>query len=237
VAPKDKDLEPIKDKKVVERYLRYALDFREKFYCLLDPAPPRFEALLKKLDLENLSLELEITEASYDSLSKGETKRLESLPKDLRLSFAVNDVLYFLHSRLVERRTRQIAVTVDLPMFKLQRRDAVRIKPLESHNASVEVEGKNYLLHDLSASGLSFVVMPDQEREFIPKQLFRSCRLRFTTLDVPVDLEVMGITRMRQEGSQLFKVGFRFLGLTAAVEQHLAREAYLYTHKIWSRWL
>ena len=237
MAPKDKDLEPIKDKKVVERYLRYALDFREKFYCLVDPAPPRFEALLKKLDLENLSLELEITEASYDALSRGETKRLEALPKDLRLSFAVNDVLYFLHSRLVERKSRQISVAVDMPMFKLQRRDAVRIKPLDSHKASVEVEGKNYLLHDLSASGLSFVIMPDQEHDFIPKQLFRSSRLRFTTLDVPVDLEVIGLTIIRQENGALFKVGFRFLGLTAAVEQHLAREAYLYTHKIWSRWL
>lgn len=237
MASKELDLEPIKDKKVVERYLRYALDFREKVSCLLDPAPPRFDGMLKSVDLEQLVVKMDITEASFGSLSASELKRLDSVPKDLRLSFAVNDVLYFLHTRLVQRKTRELELAVDLPMFKLQRRDAVRIRPLESHQASVEVQGKVYQLNDLSASGLSFHIMPAQEEEFIPKQIFRSCRLKFTSLDVPVDMEVIGLTRVREENGQIFKVGFRFLGLTAAIEQHLAREAYLYTHKIWSRWL
>jgi hypothetical protein len=33
------------------------------------------------------------------------------------------------------------------------------------------------------------------------------------------------------------KVGLRFKGLPASTEQMIAREAYLHTHKIWSRWL
>jgi c-di-GMP-binding flagellar brake protein YcgR len=221
----------------VERYLRYAVDFREKFSCLLDPAPPRFDAFAKAMDSENLSLTLEITETSYASLLKGEVNRLENLPKDLRLSFAVNEALYFIHTRLVEKKSRQLTVAVDVPIFKLQRRNAVRIKVSESHQASIEVGEKTYIPHDLSASGLSFVVMPDQESDFIPKQIFRSCRLRFSSLDVPVDLEVIGVNSFKGENDRLLKVGFRFLGLTAAVEQHIAREAYLYTHKIWSRWI
>jgi c-di-GMP-binding flagellar brake protein YcgR len=229
MGSKDLDLEPIKDKKVVERYLRYALDFREKISCLLDPAPPRFDGMFKSVDLDQLVVKLDITEASFGALSAAELKRLDSVPKDLRLSF--------LHTRLVQRKTRELELAVDLPMFKLQRRDAVRIRPLDSHHASVEVEGLVYQLNDLSASGLSFHIMPAQEEHFIPKQIFRSCRLKFTSLDVPVDMEVIGLTRVREENGQIFKVGFRFLGLTAAIEQHLAREAYLYTHKIWSRWL
>jgi c-di-GMP-binding flagellar brake protein YcgR len=237
MAPKEKELEPVKDKKVVERYLRYALDFREKFSGLVEPGPLRFDAFLRAFDAENFVLSLQISDGSYDLLGESEKRRLDKLPKEIRLSFAVNDVLYFLHARPLAKKLKAIDAEIDLPMFKLQRRDAVRIKVTDSQMGRIEVGEKNYVLHDLSASGLSFVIMPDQEGEFIPKQIFRSCRLRFSGLDVPVDLEVIGLSRLKEENDRLLRVGFRFLGLTAAVEQHLAREAYLHTHKIWSRWI
>jgi hypothetical protein len=237
MAPKEKELEPVKDRKVVERYLRYASEFRELASCLADKESFRFEGQIRSFKPGALSVDLEISMESFQSLTREELARLDTPPSEVRFSFSVNDVLFFAHARVLERKTRSLSLGVDLPVFKLQRRDAMRIKVLEEHNASITIEGKSYIPHDLSATGLSFVVMLDEEALFPLRRIIQSCRLHFAGLDVPVNLEVMSVSRLRKEDGHLLKVGFRFLGLSPATEQKLAREAYLHTHKIWSRWL
>ncbi len=235
MAAKEKDLEPVKDKKVIERYLRYTVDFRERMLCFFEPEELHFEAAIQSFDPGNFTATLEITAETFSGLSSESLKKLEK--GQVRLSFTVNEVLFFAHAAVTGRKTRQLEVRVDTPIFKMQRRGAVRIKIADSHKASVNVDGKEYLLHDLSASGLSFVVMGGDEALFPEKRLCKGCALQFLSLKAVVDMEAIGAKQLSKNNDQLFRVGFKFLRLPAAAEQFIAKEAYLYTHKIWARWI
>lgn len=233
----DQDLEPVSDKKIVERYLQYALEFREPISCLMRQDTLSFEATAVAFASKSLSLELEIPTESFVTLSPEDTLGLTTQGTEIRLSFSVNGVLYFAHGRIQSLKMRTLSLIVDLPVFKLQRRDAMRIKLLDEHSATITIDGKAYIPHDLSATGLSFVIMPNEEAAFPIRRMIQSCRLKFVGMDVLVNIEVTSLSRLRKENERLIKVGFRFMGLSPAVEQKLAREAYLHTHKIWSRWL
>jgi hypothetical protein len=60
--------------------------------------------------------------------------------------------------------------------------------------------------------------------------------MTFLGKEIKVDLEVKNVLPADKSGVK-WKVGFRFKGLPGAIEQMIAREAYLHTHKIWSRFL
>jgi c-di-GMP-binding flagellar brake protein YcgR len=151
------------------------------------------------------------------------------------LSFAVNDVLFFAPADVTKRDSALLSAEVHLPIYKMQRRDAMRLKILHEHKASITIDGKAYIPYDLSATGLSFVIMPNEVALFPLRRMLQSCRLIFAGLEAFVNLEVMSMARLKRDNERLLKVGMRFMGLSPAFEQKLAKEAYLYTHKIWSR--
>lgn len=228
----EENLEPIAERKTIERYLQYALDFHEYVSCSCGSI--RFEARPQSFDPTALMLRLEITEESFEHLRRGDLRIIDTPPQNIRISFLVHDVLFFAHTLVEERRTRSLVLAVDTPIFKLQRRNAVRIKLMNEHKAGITLAGKNFVPHDLSATGLSLVLNLDLAERFMVGQTFMGSRLRFLQLDALVDLEVVGNNPVK-EG--FWKVGFRFRGLNPTVEQWIAKEAYLHTHKIWSRWL
>lgn len=231
------ELEALPEPETIARYLRYAHEFKESFSLLVEPEKLRLEALVTSFVDQDLLLGLEIPAETFAKLSDADKNLLDAKEQKLRLGFCVNDILFFAQSQLVKRNVRQLDLQVKSPLYKLQRRDSVRIKLLESQKASIEITGKKYLLHDLSASGISFVVMEGDEEKFPPRTMLQNCLLQFSGLEAKVNLEVMGLSKMKKAGSRLLKVGFRFLGLPASLEQKIAKEAYLHTHKIWNRWI
>jgi hypothetical protein len=239
-APSDKDLEPLSDRKVVDRYLRYALDFKEIATCTAgDGAPPpvHFTASILDFSAAAFSLRLEINEDNFADLNYEQRASLDQAARPLRLSFSVNDVLFFAHARIFARQEREISVTLDLPVFKLQRREAVRIKIMKEHAASLELNGKKFIPHDLSAGGVSVVMDKEEKDRYAKGWVFEPVVLRFAGREFRAKLEVAGSHPLRKDSDRLWKVGFRFRDLPPAAEDSITREAILYTQKIWARWL
>jgi hypothetical protein len=147
----------------------------------------------------------------------------------------VSEVLIFVHARALARSGRRLSAALDLPMFKLQRREALRMRVQAEHEASALIGGHALLPHDISATGLSVLIPLDLENDFPRHRLIKGCEIRFAGRTLHVNLEVTSMIRAREGGK--WKVGFRFRGLPANEEQAIAKIAYLHGHKVWSRWV
>jgi hypothetical protein len=234
------DLEPLSDRKLVDRYLRYALDFKEIATCTAgdgSPPPVHFFAAILGFNPDLFTLELDISEDSFADLNYEQRASLDLTERPLRLSFSVNDVLFSAHARITTRADRKVSVSLDLPVFKLQRREAVRIKIMKEHAACVEMSGKKFIPHDLSAGGLSIVMDKVERDRYAKGWVFDAVVLRFAGREFRSKLEVAGAHPLRKDSDRLWKVGFRFRDLPIAAEDAIAKEAMLYTQKIWARWL
>lgn len=237
-APTDQNLEPLSDRKVVDRYLRYALDFKEIATCTSDAAPKlHFTANLLEFGPDAFALKIEIHEDPFADLNYEQRASLDQPERALRLSFSVNDVLFFAHARVVARQERQLSVALDLPVFKLQRRSAVRLKIMKEHAACLELNGKKFIPHDLSAGGVSVVMDKNEKDRYAPAWEYPGVVLRFAGREFRSTLVVAGAHPLRKDSDRLWKVGFRFKDLPPAAEDAITREAILYTQKIWARWL
>lgn len=233
---KDKeDLEPVSDLNMAHRYLKYGLEFHEIISCYNEAANLRFQAEIKGLN-PDLQLELEISESSFAKLDYEMLAALDRPQAPLRMSYSVNDATFFAQTTIQERRSRQLSVKVEMPMHKLQRRESLRIKVLESHQASVKLGPITLPLYDISAGGISVVVGPRDEDTYKKLQSFPRSLLKFLGQEIKVDLEVKNVLAVGKDGNS-WKVGFRFLNLPPMFEQIITREAYLHSHKIWARWL
>lgn len=233
---KENDLQPVADLKTVQRYLRYGLEFHEPVSCALDENELRFEAVLISIDDPTLMLDLEISVESFAKLDSNHLGAIDQPQAGVKISYSVNEATFFVHGTIQRRSTRRLSLKADMPMYKLQRRDSLRIKVMESHKASVKLGSITLPLFDISASGLSVVVGIAEEKTYKGKQAFPGTTLSFVGKEFKVDLEVKNVLAHSKDGTKV-KVGFRFKALPAAIEQLIAREAYLHTHKIWSRWL
>lgn len=231
----DKDLEHVKDRKIANRYLQYLLDLNESVSCFIEEVQLRFEAYAKAFDPKTGELVLELSQKSVNSLSDAEIGSIDKTAHILRLSFEVGDVLYFAAARLLKRNYHTLTLILEFPLYKLQRRNALRIKVLEEHNASVTLEGETYPIHDISATGMSVLVPLFKEELFLKRKLIQGVTFKFASLHLLVDLELVSSSKLKR--GDLQKIGFKFHGLPPSADQMIAKEAYLHTHKIWSRWI
>lgn len=235
-AGKRNDLEPVKDEKIIHRYFRYASEFSETISCFVEHLNLRFDAQAQSFKEDTNQFSIEITPESYQQMSNHELIVVGREYSMIRLSFSVGDVLYFAGSKTVKRFNRSLVVEVEHPIFKLQRRNALRIKPVDSHGAKVDIEGALFDVYDISATGMSVIIPKDLEVIF-PKGKILKSMLTFTNSECKVGLEVTSMSRLRKDDDKSWKIGFKFKSLPTNTEQMIAREAYLHTHKIWGRWL
>jgi c-di-GMP-binding flagellar brake protein YcgR len=236
--PKEKDnLEPVTDLKMVERYLQYGMEFRETVSCYIEEAELKFETTIKSVDAKKLFLEMEFTEESFAQLGTAGLEAIDRPQGPVRFSYSVNEASFFVQTKFQFRQANRIVLKAEMPMFKLQRRESLRIKVLESHKAALKLAGKTVTpLFDISAGGLSFVVNLMDQKDYKKGQMFPNATLTFLGKEIKVNLEVKNILAHSKDGLK-WKIGLRFRELPASVEQVIAREAYLHSHKIWSRLL
>jgi c-di-GMP-binding flagellar brake protein YcgR len=126
---------------------------------------------------------------------------------------------------------------IEFPIYKLQRRNALRIRVLDEHEGRINLAGEIFEIHDISAGGLSLITPPHRINDFPKGKFFTKSALRFAGLELKVDIEVISASKIRKAELSDHKIGLRFHGLSPSAEQSIAKEAYLHTHKIWSRWL
>jgi hypothetical protein len=224
---KDSALEPINSAAQAVRYLRYALEFREVVRMIhASSLEAPMEATLRTIDPETFRVELQPLGHKVDKWSVGDR---------VRLSFPVHESL-FLSNAFVRSTDELLGLELLPPLMKLQRRDALRIKVNSADTATLAIDGHIYVPHDISASGISLVV--DNHTAFIFMEK-GTCdgRLHFAgrSIDLvmtPVQKSALSINR-----PHLSKVGYRFKKLSHEADRFLSKEAYLYSHRIWSRWL
>ena len=234
---KGKELEPIKDKKTVDRYLRYALELNELITCAVDGTDVTFDALPISIDHVTNTFEIEIDESTFTNFSVYALEMIDRQGSLLRINYTVHEVLLFGRGAIRERNMRRLRLVMEPTLFKMQRREALRIKPLLAHEASIKVDNVTYNIHDISANGLSVIVAIEDLKPFLNKgEVKKTCRLSFCKLEADVDIEIASQHRSKKDATR-FKIGFRFLNLTGPIEQKIAQEAYTQTHQIWSRWL
>lgn len=237
MADKPKDLEPVSDLSMIQRYLKYGIEFHEIASCLLEDGGVKFEARLKTVDEKKLLIDVDITDETFKALTLDQLKEVDVPQGNIRLSYSVNEATFFVHGRVQGRQANRLVIKASMPMYKLQRREALRIKVMDSHKASVKLGPDLTMpLFDISAGGVSVVVSLEKSTDYKKGMLFPNSTLTFLGKEIKVNLEVQNILQAGKD-SLKFKVGFKFKGLPASVEQMIAREAYLHTHKIWSRWL
>lgn len=235
-ADKPSEVEPIQDSKTSERYLRYALELNELIACVVDGTEIRFDARALSVDPAGGEMEIEIISAAFSAMPAEAFAALDKAGAFLRLSYSVHEVLLFARAAIRERNADRLRITVQMPLLKLQRRNALRIKPLLAHEALVQIDETEYVVHDISATGLSIVVSAKELPFFMRRKFRKGCALKFAQTEARVDLEIVSHHRSRQDGSR-FKIGFQFQSLPRPMEQKIAQEAYLQTRQIWSRWL
>jgi c-di-GMP-binding flagellar brake protein YcgR len=229
---KDKDLEPVTDLKMAQRYLKYGVEFREPVSCFVEDFDLKFESFIVSVDTTRLTIDMEITEESF---AKIDARKLDGSQPKIRLSYSVNEATFFVHAHVSTRTTRRLIVKADMPMFKLQRREALRIK-ISDPKVTIKLGREVLPLFDISAGGLSVIIGLNEEKNFKKGTTLSGCTLTYLGKELKVDLQVMNVLSASKDGLKV-KVGFHFVNLPPSIEQMIAREAYLYTHKIWSRWL
>jgi hypothetical protein len=236
--PKDLDhLEPVADLSMVQRYLRYGLEFHEIVSCYIEDANLRFDTSMKNVDPEKLFIEMDVTEESWDKFTPEALAAIDRPTAGIRLSYSVNEATFFIQTKFMFRQANRITVKAEMPMYKLQRREALRIKVLLEHKATLKLGQQPVMpVYDISAGGLSVVVTLEEQKEYQKGQLFPGATLAFQGKDIKVNLEVKNILGHSKDGLK-WKIGLSFKNLPASVEQMIAREAYLQTAKIWRRWL
>lgn len=235
-AGKRTDLEPVKDEQIISRYFRYAAEFSETVSCFVEDLNLRFDTIAREFHKDKNEFQLDITDNSFKAMSNYELVAVGKEATLIRLSFSVGDVLYFAGSRTVKRFNRSLYVEIEHPIYKLQRRNAMRIKPMVSHGAKVNIEALHFDVFDISASGLS-VIIPKELEVIFPKGRILRSMLSFSNSECKVGLEVTSMTRLKKDDEKNWKIGFKFKNIPSQTEQMIAREAYLHTHKIWGKWI
>lgn len=234
--PKDEELEPISEERVIERYIRYTMDLHEPVSCFLEEAELRFSGWTESVGRDNGKIRFTL-EVDTKSLSPADLKRkvLLAIDRIIRLSFYTQDVLFFADSRLVSAGGTTVTLEIRGPLYKLQRRAALRLKLDDPKLCRLEIDGKAYVPYDISAVGISVMFSLDDEDRFSRRQVVPAAILTFGKYSAVLDLTVSSKSRVKQHRTEVVKVGFRFEKLPTGIEQEIAKEAYLYTHKVWSR--
>lgn len=230
------NLEPISETPTIFRYLKYALEFKEYVSLLVESTGQRMEGLSVTKVESSLLLGLEIPAPLFAPLSEEEKESLSDPGQIFRLSFSVNDVEFFAQGKFQRRNVRELFLQISSPIFKLQRRDSIRMKAPKGM-ASIEIDGTVYEIEDISASGLSILVTPEQLTKFPLRTTLISCGLKFSELNLKVNLDVMNHLRRKDKNSVHLKVGFRFISLPQKAEQKIAKEAMLYSQRLWKQWI
>lgn len=224
-------LEPIHNKTISDRYLKFALEFREPVSCLLEERKEGFRAQV--VEWEKEKLHLEILPPSYDALS-AETKLALSQPGlSLILSYSVSEVLVFAHVKVKFTKARRLETEIQFPILKLQRRNALRVKIVPGHKAELKINGQVFPVYDISAGGLGIVAGPEDLRKFPAQANFPGCEISFLNQTAIVDLKCMSQNQSRIKDR--WKIGFQFLNLPKPMENLVMREAYLENQQMWTR--
>ena len=227
-------LEPIESSATAARYLQYSVEFNLPLTLHLGESETSFEAKAASFDPGTFTLVVEIIDEEFHALVKTNSDQKFSEQK-IRISFSLDEIVFFAKSFLTGHKLSHYALGISPPIYKLQRRETLRIRITDEFKASVTILGKKWPLADLSVGGLGFFVPVFEQDQFPVGFDFPKSSLEFLGKSFPVVIRVMSAVLVRQNKLVRIKVGMQFLNLPPSVEQVIAKEAYVYSQKLWSK--
>ncbi len=228
----EKDLEPIRDRKVVSRYLQFVQEYEEPIHCLLAERELPFDCLAVGVSLEKLEFEAEPA-ADSPEVEKIWGSHQKSVERKVMIQFQAQDVIFFADAKIRRPSKDRLTIALELPVWKLQRRNALRFRVMESMNCSVKLLGRKFLPDDLSAGGFSILLDAEEAALFKDGQLLEGSLFEFKGFHHKVDVEVTSHARPRKDG--MIRLGLKFTKPPVSLESEIAREAYWFNQRVWGK--
>ena len=238
MALNEKDFEPIHNLKVIERYLKFITEQKEEFNCFLKDVDFYFDGIANSFDEKKLELNL------YLNTNKiaAETVRAEfnkTTERKISLSFYIQGIPFLISSKLEIAKPQEVILKLTPPLYKLQRRQSLRIKPEEKIQCLIYLplpwEDKAITPHDISTSGFSVLVPQNIADPFERGAILKTVALQFMEQKSSTQIKLINKVRLPNDKLERWKLGFQFQNLNKTMEQEIAREAYKYNQRIWAR--
>ena len=230
---------PIDNEKIVERYLRYMDDLKAPVLCAVRETDIRFETTaIRVVDHRILHLRMMNSVLSPTSL-RDRTEATKSQRIDV--SYHAHDILIFAATKLVKAHKDGISLEVERPIYKLQRREHLRVKPERDIVCRAtlafpeEKRFEDHTPYDVSAGGFSLLVTQAEAEAFRIGQEFKLVSFRFGPNEVMLQATVKNKVPIKGPRKVSIKVGFLVKAMPAALEREISRYAYLSTQKILGR--
>lgn len=230
---------PIDDEKTVSRYLRYMQDLNCHVHCAVRETDIRFETTpLRVLDdkIVHLRMKGELMSATSlrDRVLATEAQRVD-------ISYHAHDILIFASTKLNKIDKDGISLEVERPIYKLQRREHLRVKPAPGLRCNISMllphdnKVHEYPPYDISVSGFSILVSMDEAKVFEVDQEVKDIGFLFGAHELRINASVRSKVPIKGPRKTNIKIGFRSSSIPSALEHEISRYAYLISQKILGR--
>lgn len=235
----DAKFTPIENEKIIERYLRYMEDLNAPVLCAVRETGIRFETTaIRIVDDRIVHLRMKNDVISPEALRKSV---MATNSQRVDISYHAHDILIFASTKLNKAHKDGISLEVERPIYKLQRREHLRVKPgtdidcLATLSFVEEKRHEEHAPYDLSGGGFSILVSQDAAVRFMVGMQFRNVSFRFGPHEVLLQAVVKNKVPIRGPRKVNIKIGFNVTDMPVALEREITRYAYLSTQKILGR--
>ena len=239
--PKESDsrFTPISDEKTVARYIQYMHDLNAEVHCAVRETDVRFDTTaIRIVDARVVHLRMR-----NDLMSpvKLKAKVMETDSQRIDISYHAHDILVFASTKLRKVDKDGISLEVERPIYKLQRREHLRVKPgsdvkckLTVHNPRDRADHE-YVPYDISVGGFSVLMNEAEIKLYEIGDKFASVSFLFGAHEVVIDAVVKNLAPIKGPRKTNIKVGFTIEQMPTALEHEISRYAYLASQKILGR--
>jgi len=221
---------PIDDVETAKRYMKYAQELNPELDCALIDTKIRF----KSRAVESTGTKMQIhTPSSAMSAEKLLRAVNETTDRQIDISFKVNEVMIFASLKVVSLDKNTIKLSVIFPVYKLQRRENLRVKIMTDSVCKISffhpdntTKELNFTPYDLSVSGFSVLLDEEKAANYIEGMDMTRAQLNFNASKVNVLVKV--VNRFKLEGTTSkpqVKVGFSMGKVPPKLESEITRFA------------
>lgn len=230
---------PIQDARTVGRYIRYMDDLKCDVHCAIRETDIRFDTTVIKMP-EPRVVHLRLRNELMSPMALKERFNATAARK-VDLSFKAHDILIFASTNVRSIDKDGIILEVESPIYKLQRRENLRVKPTADTECWVRFlhprtrSEVKLVPYDISSGGLSVVVNDVDLPEYAEGQEIKNVNFRFGPHEVLVNTAVMNAVKIAGSSKPRYKIGLKIVAMPAALEQEISRYAYLASQRILGR--
>lgn len=236
----DNQFTPIHDEKTVSRYLHYMLDLHARVHCAVRETDIRFDTEpIQILNDKVIHLKMQTETISPDNL-KTAVKNTKS--QHIDISYHAHDILIFAATRLKQVDKEGLSVEVERPIYKLQRREHLRVKPGTDVKCLLKLtnprdgSSKEYVPYDISVGGFALVLTEAEAQPFAAGDIYAGTEFTFGGIQARVDAVVKNKIPIQDSQDSNVKIGFTIIaGLPSRLEHEISRYAYMVSQKILGR--